>query len=78
MIQLLFELYSLQQRWISDDDKMLEERVKREIGICPSGELSLADTIRCQQQYRLPLINGWSDNFASRVRDYAWRTFMSR
>ena len=59
--QLLFEMYSLQQRWITDDDKALEERVKAEIGVCPSGELSLADTIRCQQQYRLPLINGWSD-----------------
>lgn len=78
MMQVLHEVYRTQHQWITADDRALENRVMDEIGCCPNGAMGLGDTIRCQQQYGLPLINGWSDEFASKVRDYAWRTFMAR
>ena len=77
-IQLLTELYITQEAAMSADDRALEARVKAETGANPNGQLALADAIRCQQQYGLPLIAGWSDEFATQVRDYAWRTFMER
>ena len=76
--QLLHELYSAQEAAMSDDDKALEARVVREIGCNPNSQLALADAIRCKQQYSLPSFAGWSHEFASRVRDYAWDTFMER
>eukprot|EP00729_Bicosta_minor_P000272 gene273-8712_t len=78
MIQVLHEVYRAQHQWMSDDDKALEARVTAEIGMNPNGAIGISDTIRCQQQYGVPLFNGWSDEFASEVRDYCWRTFMVR
>ena len=76
MLQLLHHMYATQSAAINADDAALEARVKAEIGVCINGNAGLGDAIRCQQQYRLPLINGWSDEFATTVREYTHRTFM--
>jgi hypothetical protein len=76
IMQVLYEVYTAQESVMSDDDKALEARVAAEIGCSPNSQLALADAIRCQQQYGLPLFAGWSHDFASKVRDYAWDTFM--
>ena len=43
---------------MTHDGLKLEARVKEEIGADPNGNIVLADAIRCQQQYGLPLFNG--------------------
>ena len=78
ILQVLHEMYSAQDGAMSDDDKALEARVVAEIGCNPNSQLALADAIRCKQQYGLPSFAGWSHEFASRVRDYAWDSFMER
>ena len=75
-MQVLHEVYTAQESAMSEDDRALESRVEAEIGCNPNSQLALADAIRCQQQYGLPLFAGWSQEFASKVRDYAWDTFM--
>ena len=62
----------------SNDDAALEARVLSEMDVNPNSNLLLADALRCQQQYGLPLMNGWSSEFATKVRDYCWDTFMQR
>ena len=56
--QLLHEIYSQHARSMTHDGLKLEARVKEEIGADPNGNIVLADAIRCQQQYGLPLFNG--------------------
>jgi hypothetical protein len=78
IIQVIFELYDHLEKKKSAEDLALEERVRKEIGAEADGNLPLADAIRCGLQYKLPNGFGWDNDFAIKVRDYCWKTFMRR
>ena len=69
LLQHLHEEYTEMEKTKSNEDRVFEDNLKEELdGMNINGNLALADAIRCQQQYGLPLFKGWTNEKATKVK----------